>query len=431
MRGRLRSGKKRRIGSAAREARFKFLADATTALVSSLDFETTLEAVAKLAVPMLADGCVIDLVDGDDLRRVVCVHRDPELQAYSVELKALGPPANDAPVRHFIAANTPTLIPKFTDAHVVAAARDARHLAILRALHMESTMILPLRARGRTIGILWLYSSDAERLYGERDLALAEDLGGRIGLAIDNARLFQEAQEAVRIRDEFLAIASHELRTPLTPLKLQLGRLLRQTTDASTHEKLVLADGQVDRLTRLITQLLDVSRIASGRLVLDPEPVDLAEVVRREAEHASMEARKKGSELRIHANAPVVGVWDAARLEQVVANLLSNAIKYGDGKPVDVDVSTREGVAYLDVRDHGIGIPTEHQTRIFERYERAVSARHFGGFGLGLWIVRQIVEASSGSIRVESVDGEGSRFIVGLPLVAGLRGKSGGIVEDA
>jgi signal transduction histidine kinase len=410
-----RSGTTRRIGSGAREARYRFLTDATAALVSSLDFKTTLEAVAKLAVPLLADGCVIDLVDGGDLRRVVCVHRDPAKKIWSDALLRLGAPADDAPVRRFLSMTEPTLIPRFTEVHLAESARNDEHRTILRKLLLTSIIILPLRARARTVGMLWLYSSDPEKIYGANDLALAEDLGGRIGLALDNARLFHEAQEAVRTRDEFLAIASHELRTPLTPLKLQLGRLLRQAADPDLREKLALADRQVDRLTALVTQLLDVSRIASGRLLLEPSLIDLGIVVRREVDNASIEAKKRGNDLRVYASDPVYGVWDCARLEQVIANLLSNAIKYGEGKPIDVTIVANDAVARLSVKDNGIGIPEIHHARIFERFERAVSARHFGGFGLGLWIVRQIVEASGGTIRVESAEGQGALFVVELP----------------
>jgi PAS domain S-box-containing protein len=229
----------------------------------------------------------------------------------------------------------------------------------------------------------------------------------------------EAAQEGVKIRDDFLAIASHELNTPLMPLKLQIEMLRkRDTTPEVRARRLETVELQVDRMTKLVSQLLDVSRIAAGRLALEPEELDLAPVVCDVASRFTRNARG-GCGLHVSADVRTVVYMDRMRVEQLITNLLSNAIKYGDAKPVEVTLEAVGGMARISVRDHGIGIEPEAQARIFERFERAVSVKHYGGFGLGLWIARQIVEASGGRIAVESKPGAGSLFSVDIPLVEG------------
>jgi signal transduction histidine kinase len=272
------------------------------------------------------------------------------------------------------------------------------------------------------MGAITLASSESGRRFGPEDLAFAQDLAARASVAIENARLYREAREAVRARDEFLSIASHELKTPLTTLQLQiqgLARKLKSFPEEPAFQGLAARVGtserQVDRLTALINNLLDISRITAGRLDLDLEPVDLAAVVREAAARFRDDLARAGCVLELRADGECRGEWDRLRLEQVVMNLLSNAAKYGAGRPIEISVDGGETTARFFIRDHGIGIPAEHQARIFERFERAVSDRHYGGLGLGLWIVRQIVDAFGGTIEVESKAGEGSTFTVLLP----------------
>jgi signal transduction histidine kinase len=237
---------------------------------------------------------------------------------------------------------------------------------------------------------------------------------------LERDRLLNELREAVRVRDVFLAIAAHELKTPLTALQIQI-RLLQQadgrTRAAMTAQQLETAvemlGRQATRLHALIENFLDVAEIMSGRMHLDREPVDLRTVV------SEIVARNRPtcSRLEIVVDAQeLVGVWDRVRLESVVRNLVSNAVKFGEDKPIRISVSGDRSVARVAVTDQGIGISPEQQARIFEKFERAVSERHYGGFGLGLWVVRQIVEAHGGSIRVASEAGKGSTFVVELPL---------------
>ena len=243
---------------------------------------------------------------------------------------------------------------------------------------------------------------------------LKEQLEGRV----------KEAREAIRTRDEFLSIASHELRTPLTSLVLQLQGLQNVLHEAKTDslngrhtEKIDKAVKATDRLTALVDSLLDVSRIATGRLELQPEECDLVRVTRDTVEWASDAARHGGSEIRCVVEGPgsLAGHWDRARLEQVLENLLSNAIKYGAGKLIEVTLRASRERATLAVKDHGIGVSKADVERIFARFERAVPNGQYGGLGLGLYITRQIVEAHGGSIRVTSEPGAGTLFEVELP----------------
>jgi signal transduction histidine kinase len=235
---------------------------------------------------------------------------------------------------------------------------------------------------------------------------------------VERERLFREAQEAARVREEFLSVAGHEMRTPLTSLQFLLHTIQKRFESGQPEkaiEGLVRARAQLQRLSQLTEELLDVTRIVAGRLTLELEEVDLAELAREVAEQQRDSAARTGSELRFEAPSAVTGLWDRSRLEQVVTNLLSNALKFGGGKPITVRVASDTGRATLTVRDEGIGISSADQARIFERFERAVSKQSYGGLGLGLWIAHQIVAAHGGRIRVESRPGEGSTFSVELP----------------
>jgi PAS domain S-box-containing protein len=237
----------------------------------------------------------------------------------------------------------------------------------------------------------------------------------------DRARLWRKAQAEVRERDEFLSIASHELRTPVTALQLQL-QLLHRTAQRSIEdlphlldEKLAALERQTRRISALVNELLDVSRMRLGRLELRYEDLDLAEVAREASEQLRAEVGRSGSTLELDLRGPVGGRWDRVRIEQVVTNLVANAVKFGQGKPITVALQADPARARLRVSDRGIGIAPEHQDRVFDRFERAVPAHHFGGLGLGLYIARQIAQAHGGDIRVESEPGHGATFTVDLP----------------
>ncbi|WP_437275189.1 AAA family ATPase [Sorangium sp. So ce375] len=382
----------------------RFLAEASRKLMA-LGYGATLESVAQLAVPELADWCVID-----------------------VEL------ANHAP-GHTVTAGAPAeLAGALTDALRPLAATsldrpevgDVRAAPLLEQLGVHAFLRVPLLARDRRFGVMTLLSAAPRRHYRPADLQLAEELGFRAALALDSARLFAEAQAAIERRDEFLLVASHELKTPLTSLKMQahlLARLLPRLQRAEVAPERIdaairLLDRQIARLAHLVNELLDVTRMNAGRLTLSRAPVDLAALTREAVERMRQQLADARCRPQIELEGPVVGDWDASRMEQVLINLLSNAIKYGARAPIHVSVRAEPERALLIVRDHGMGIAEADQARIFERFERAVSVSNFGGLGLGLYIVRWIVTSHGGTIRVESKPGAGATFIVELPLRA-------------
>jgi len=230
--------------------------------------------------------------------------------------------------------------------------------------------------------------------------------------------------KAVRDRDDFLSIASHELQTPLTTLRLEIESLrrslrIRPDTALSNGQfarNVEVAGTQTARLIALVENLLDVSRLASGRLEIQTSEFDLAELVMEVVGRMRPALEASRCPIEIAESAVLVGRWDRLRLDQVISNLISNAIKYGAGRPIEVRLKQGHAFARVEVKDNGIGIAPEDQDRIFQRFERAASGSHYGGFGLGLWISREIVLALGGSIEVESTLGSGSMFTVLLPL---------------
>ncbi|NVJ24829.1 AAA family ATPase [Myxococcus sp. AM011] len=307
----------------------------------------------------------------------------------------------------------------------------------MELLGVRSLLCAPLQVRGKTVACVVATHRQVGALFGELEEHLAEFVTVLAGAALENAenfariaalseeqgRLYRAEQEAVRRRDDFLSIAAHELKTPLTSLQLHIQGLQVQARATGGHlppekltAKLESASAQTQRLGRLVSDLLDISRLAQGQLHIKLSEVDLVALVHGQLER-SREALAR-AECPVRLLAPehrLAGYWDAMRLEQVVGNLLSNAMKYGAGQPIEITLEQRGSHARLRVRDFGIGIADEDRSRIFGRFERAVSVRHYGGFGLGLWIVREIVQALGGTIDVESTPGEGSTFTVTLP----------------
>jgi PAS domain S-box-containing protein len=248
---------------------------------------------------------------------------------------------------------------------------------------------------------------------------IARDITAQKLAEAERERLLREAQQGILLRDTFLSVAGHELRTPLNALKLQLynlGVALREPAQTTLLSK---AHREVDRLAALTNRLLDVARMAAGGFQLEPARMDLSELVAEVVERAQEDAALTASRISLSIPGPVFGTWDRAALDQVVTNLLSNATKFGRGADIDVRLTRRGGVAFVSVRDYGIGVAEQDRERIFERFERGVSERSFGGLGLGLWIARQILEGHGGRIRVESPPGGGAEFVFELPGVEG------------
>jgi PAS domain S-box-containing protein len=401
------------------------LAEAGQQLFAPLDETATIEQVARLVVETLAESCLVDLLNGSGkLEQAFVLHKDLARGRQLEELRSRYGLSATVDLRlEVMREGRPMVFPMPPDEVLVKVARDAEHLRLLRELGSTALCIVPMRARGRTLGVLSVGSTQQRRTFLPDEVAMLEELAARAALAIDHARLYADLQKAVRVRDEFLSVASHELKTPLTPLSLKmqmLERELKRHPDSALKHQvasyLELGHRQIKKLNELIGDLLDVSRIGAGRLRLEKQEVELGALVREVIARFELAATQAGSSFEVQVESPLRGQWDAARLEQVVTNLLDNALKYGAGQPILVQAREEAGRAVLTIIDHGIGIEPSHLGRIFERFERAVSERHYGGLGLGLYITRELVQTHGGTIHVESEPGVRTAFTVELPL---------------
>jgi signal transduction histidine kinase len=355
-----------------------YLSDATR-LLTSLDIEPALDSVARLSVPFMGDGCAIDLFGNGQPRRVV--------YASGNGARSLSPELSGAVM--------------------------GGHSTIY-SMGTRSCMAVPLVVKDSVVGAITFVGRRMFR-YSEQDLALAETVAQRAALAVENARLFKQAQEALRARDEFLTIAAHEIRGPITSVHLAVQGLKTGKVSGSIEPQVLdIIERQDRRLGRFVDELLDLGKIQNGRMHFNLEDVDLGDVVRDAAGTLGSELTKSGSPLSITTEGQPVGRWDRYGLDQVATNLLSNAIKFGQGKPIAVTVREREGQTELTVTDHGIGIDPKMMDRLFKPFERGVSLRNYGGLGLGLYIARTIVEGLGGRIQVTSKPSEGSTFTVQL-----------------
>lgn len=412
------------------ERRARFLAEASTLLSASLDLTTTLTRVARLSLPSLADFCIVDVADDERrITRAATAHVDAAQEELLRELHRRYQTDWDSPqpVPRVFRTGQSEFLSETSPEATAAQAPDTEHATLLRQLGVRSYMAVPMVARGRTLGVLSFGRTVTVRRYTAEDLLLAQELAERAARAVDNARLYSEAQQAIRLRDDFLSIASHELKTPLTPLQLHLQSLVQDANQeqgatwefSKMRRKLDTISRQVRRFNSLVHGLLDVSQLSGQSLKLEIERVDLSELISEVTARFRAEAEQQQTPLEVQVPSSLIGEWDRFRLDQILTNLVGNALKFGQGKPVTVSATSGGTSARLQVRDLGIGIAPEDQERIFQRFERAVPTRHFGGFGLGLWLVRRIVEALGGTISVESELERGATFTVLLPLRSG------------
>jgi PAS domain S-box-containing protein len=346
-------------------ARQTLLSDASRVL-SSLELDSALAALARVVVPCLGEACEIELAFADGPRRI-------------------------------------------------ASGTFREGASVLRVPLYEEDVE---GGTSRVIGTM-SFSAEPGRTYGREELELAEELAHRVGLELENQRLVGALEQALRTRDDFLSIAAHEIRGPLMSIRLAVDSLRLTELPHPKREQLHALLAREDRrLARFVDELLDLSRIRTGRLdVHVEEGVDLPEIVRHVVERLHTEIAHTGSAVSLVVpDQPVRGRWDRFRIDQVVTNLLTNAVKFGLGKPIEITIRTGEGKAILEVADHGIGVAPELRERIFEPFERGVSVRHYGGLGLGLFIVRVILARLGGIVHCEPTNGAGARFIVELPL---------------
>ena len=407
-----------RAEAEAAERRARLLAEASETLASSLDYDATLRAVARLAVPSLADWCLAHVTD-EAGTRVYAASADPEAAPVVEALERVIPTLDSADVNPLLGllASGEALVPDVAPVWLEA-------LRLVQRLGPTSMMTVPLTAGGRPLGSLVFVSARAERRYGPADLALARDLAQRAAVAVDNARLFREAARANRAKDEFVATLSHELRTPLGAMLgwVQMLRSRRLATE-DAERALESIERNTRLQARLIHDLLDVSRIVAGKLTLDRRALDLRPVVEQAVEMVRRDARDKGLTIEWSAE-PVVHrvIGDPVRLEQVAVNLLSNAVKFTPaGGRVEARLERWAGWARLSVTDSGEGIEPHALPHVFEIFRQADSTttRRHGGLGLGLAIVRHIVDLHGGRVEARSAGrGRGATFTVLLPVTA-------------
>jgi PAS domain S-box-containing protein len=414
----------RKIGEAERDrlvARLAFVALASARLSGSLELDATLATIADLVVPELAEWCAVEVVD--DRGRpssLVTRHADPARAGLTEELFRRPVPSRESPDAAE-GTGASELLPDVAGWLAQAEATVSRKHDILRALGPRSYICVPLVSRRRALGRLSLGSAPTAPAYGPADLALAEDLAQRAALAVDNARLYIEATEAIRIREAFVARASHELRTPLTSVVATIALLKKAITGElrESPEALIdMANRNLATTLAFINDLLDVSKLAAGQETLAIETVDLGAAAGRAMELVSSQARRKRVVIRTALPAGLRLTADRLKLEQVISNLLGNAVKFSPaGGEVVVSAERAGGWVLLRVRDQGEGIAPDELDRIFEPFYQSARARaQRRGTGLGLAICRQIVALHGGRIWAESEGpGHGTTVCVQLP----------------
>ena len=430
----------------AAQGRLQRLASASALLSRSLEEKTTLAAIASVIVPDIADVCRIDLLDADGvLQRKLTHHLDPK-RAEEIARFVSRSVSSAQTVGSFpwAIATGRTHLENFASPDVVGG-DDAAFHAFADTVGMRAVCVVPLVAGGRTIGAIAAIQAESGRRFSSDDGALVGELAQRAALALDNVRLFaaseaarEQAEVANRAKDEFIAMLGHELRNPLAPIVASLELMARQSGEPAASSRRIVTR-QVAHLSRLVDDLLDVSRISSGKVELRQERVDLRDVVERALEQAEPLLGKRAAPPEVSVpDAAVHVLGDPLRLTQVVCNLLTNAAKFSTGEQrIAIELSAQDGLARLVVADDGVGIAAELLPRIFERFVQGEQPlqRARGGLGLGLTIARNLVEMHHGTIVAESAGpGHGSRFIVTLPearedIVAGAGHRPGGLAS--
>jgi signal transduction histidine kinase len=412
---------------AHREDDLRLLATASERLTESLEYSETLRTASAVAVPDFADWCVVDMVEAGRVTRAAVAHADPAKEPLAQRLHETYPPdaaSSRGPIGRVIASGREEWSGNTSDEFLQAVARSPAELALYRELGPRSYICAPLVVGGQVSGTILFITAESGRVYTEAHLALARELARRVGVGIENARLYYEVRQSVRTRDDFLSAVAHELKTPLTVISgtTQLLRRRMQGDDAAASSpSLDRIMSAVGRMTAFIEELLElVRRQADPTLELHRAPTDLSELVRRVA--SELTELSRGQAVDIETDGEVVGDWDAVRLERAIANVLGNAFKYNSatGRVVvrtGTEDSPQGRVAFCAVTDEGIGIHEADMSRIFERFARGANvAGRITGSGVGLTIVRQIVEQHGGTITVTSTVGRGSTFTIRLPL---------------
>lgn len=405
------------------EGNLRYLADASKILSSSLEYQTTLNTVAKLAVPHIADWCGIDILnDKGEVEQVAVAHKNPAKVKWAKELRKQQPVDlnSNVGVARILKTGKPELYPIITDEMLQAMSRDKKQLALARKLGIKSAMIVPIFSKEKPIGAITFVTTETRRYYNQADLLMAEELATRASVAIENARLYKGSQEAITVRDDFISVASHELKTPVTSVKM-FAQVLKKHSEQIGDKKAVInlskMDQQINKLTELIYDLLNVSKIQAGRMEFRTEVFNFDEAINEVVDILQQTETKHKIIVKGKTGKKVCG--DKERIGQVLNNLISNAIKYSPkADKVNVLLKSNNRNVIVAVQDFGIGMSKIHLERIFERFYRVYDTadKTFPGLGIGLYIASEIVRRHGGTLWVDSNVGKGSTFYFSIPL---------------
>jgi signal transduction histidine kinase len=405
------------------EGNLNYLAEASKILSSTLDYQKTLNTIASLAVPEIADWCAVDLLDSKGvIKHVVVAHKDPKKVKWAKEFQKRQPVDMNAPtgVPNVLRTGKSEIYPEITDEMLVRLSKSKKDLEITRSLGFTSAMVVPLFSQNKPFGAITFVSTKISRHYNQADLIMAEELATRASVAIENARLYKGSQDAITVRDEFISVASHELKTPVTSVKMFI-QVLKKHSEQIGDEKAVIhlsrIDKQVNKLTELIYDLLNVSKIQAGKMDFKYEIFDFDKSVKEIVNVLQQSSDKHKLILNGKAGKKIYG--DEERIGQVVNNLVSNAIKYSPkAAEIIIKLSANQKNVLFSVKDYGIGMSKEHFNRIFERFYRAFDGndKTFPGLGIGLYISSEIIKRHGGKLWVESIPGKGSTFSFSLPI---------------
>lgn len=402
-----------------------FLSQVSDVLHSSLDYRATIQSVARLCAGFLAEYCIVHVEDAGEVRALGIAHTDVRREEGLREILRLLPigPSSRNPVVDVLRSGKPRLMAHIGDAELASLTGASPHGERLRELGLTSALMVPLTARGHTLGAISLARSGSAPPYGEEDLATVEELARRAALPVDNARLYREARREAMARERTLGVVSHDLRNALNSALMHSDLLLdlapNQLTGAQGRKQMMGLRRSLEHMQRLVQDLLDVENIESGRLSLHLDPLDLRALAGEIDEMFAPLARERGIELYVRLPDLAGGPGaDHVRIVQVLSNLVTNAIEFtARGGRIAVTATEDGDVLRFCVQDNGAGIPAAYLPRVFDRHWRGEgSGRRSAGSGLGLTIVRGLVQAHGGETWVHSAEGAGSSFYFTLPL---------------